>query len=661
MRTSTNLYSKGTCWKALLLSVIIVVQMVASLSLFADTPKVNYENADSISDPVTFKIRLEPETVRPGEEIRVVMSLEIADGWHIYSLVPAEETTIPPTTISWSSADLTIKGPAYETNPIVKFDPVVEAVLGYHENRAQFYQNFSVPQTATIDANLLSGSVRYQACDARICLLPTTKQIEIAYNVESLPSRPEYAFMNRTIDDIPANGSLLPSADSLESALSQGFWAFIFLAIFMGMAAWLTPCVFPMIPITVSYFSKQSNKSNQRGVSLAIVFCLGIIVTYTGIGLVMTALLGASAAIQLATHPWINVGIALLFTAFAFSLMGLFELNLPFGLVQKIDKISRQDKGYLSVILMGTAFTLTAFTCTVQFVGTLLVAAAHGEWLWPIIGMLVFSSIFALPFFLLALFPGWIQSVQNKTGTWMVKLKFILGLLELIAVTKFLSNADLVWGWGILNRAVVLGISAILVLAIALVIIGLLPIPGAAKTQRQLPHWILTSAFMAAALYLGYGSFGQTLDGWTESYLPPDISAVNRISTSKADKISLEKTAELDWHSNLDSALKQARTENKPVFVDFTGYTCINCRWMEKNTLTHPKIHDRFKNNFILVRLYTDGGEGHLENQKLQVKRFKTIALPFYVILSPDDDVLAKTSGISNSKEFIRFLDSTGT
>ncbi len=653
--------TKTPFWIPPLLSVFILVQMVVSISLFADTTKVNYESADSISDPVTFKFRLEPKTVRPGEEIRVVMSLEIAEGWHIYSLVPGEDATIPPTTIGWSSTDLTVKGPAYETNPIVKFDPVVEAVLGYHENKAKFYQNFSVPQKATNGSRLLTGSVRYQACDARICLLPATKKIELAYNVDFLPPRSEYAFMNRAIDDIPVNGSLLPSADSLESALSQGFWAFIFLAIFMGMAAWLTPCVFPMIPITVSYFSKQSSEPNQRGVSLAIVFCLGIIVTYTGIGLIMTALLGATAAIQLATNPWINIGIALLFTAFAFSLMGLFELNLPFGLVQKIDRISRQDKGYLSVILMGTAFTLTAFTCTVQFVGTLLVAAAHGEWLWPIIGMLVFSSVFAFPFFLLALFPGWIQSIQNKSGTWMVKLKFILGMLELIAVTKFLSNADLVWGWGVLNRAVVLGISAILVLGIALVIIGILPIPGSSKTPRQLAHWIPTSAFLAVALYLGYGSFGQPLDGWTESYLPPAINAESRISTADVEKVSMEKSAELTWHNSLDSAFKQARDENKPLFVDFTGYTCINCRWMEKNTFTHPDIHDRFKNGFILVRLYTDGGDGHLENQRLQVERFKTIALPFYVILSPSNAVLAKTSGISNSNEFIRFLDSSGT
>ncbi|NQU65033.1 MAG: thioredoxin family protein, partial [SAR324 cluster bacterium] len=396
----------------------------------------------------------------------------------------------------------------------------------------------------------------------------------------------------------------------------------------------------------------------QNGVTLAVVFCLGIIVTYTGIGLIMTALIGVTAAIQLATSPWVNIGIALLFTVFAFSLMGLFELSPPAGLVQKVDKISRYDNGYLSVILMGTAFTLTAFTCTVQFVGTLLIAAAQGEWLWPIVGMLVFSTVFALPFLFLALFPSWITSVQSKSGTWMMKLKFILGLLELVAVTKFLSNADLVWGWGVLNRTVVLSIWAILILCIALIIPGILPVPGASSGRRRLFHWIPAAAVLLIAIYFGYGSFGQTLDGWTESYLPPDISASSRVSSSNANRVSAEKANELKWHSTLESALAQSRQENKPVFVDFTGYTCINCRWMEKNSFVDPEVHERFKSRFILARLYTDGGEGHLENQELQVDRFKTIALPFYVILSPDDKVLAKTSGISSPQEFMRFLDS---
>ncbi|MBT3226188.1 MAG: DUF255 domain-containing protein [Deltaproteobacteria bacterium] len=652
---------KNIRWSVVFPAIFVLMQTGIFIPLYADTSSLNYEQAESNATPVTIKFRLEPESVRPGEEIRVVMSLDIEDGWHIYSLVPGEDTSIPPTIVSWSSNNLTIKGPAYETNPTVKYDPVVEAVLGYHEDQARFYQNFSVPQNLASGENLLTGSVRYQACDARICLLPATKKIEILYKVASLPARPAHSFMNRAIDDLQVEGSLLPSADSLESALSKGFWAFILLAILMGMAAWITPCVFPMIPITVSYFSKRSSQTKQKGVSLAVVFCLGIIVTYTGIGLIMTALIGVTAAIQLATSAWVNIGIALLFTVFAFSLMGLFELSPPSGLVQKVDKISRYDNGYLSVILMGTAFTLTAFTCTVQFVGTLLIAAAHGEWLWPTVGMLVFSTVFALPFLFLALFPSWITSVQSRSGTWMMKLKFILGLLELIAVTKFLSNADLVWGWGILNRTVVLSIWAILVLCIALIIPGILPVPGVSPARQRIFHWIPASVVLTLAIYFGYGSLGQSLDGWTESYLPPDISTLNRIASEDVKRVSAEAADELKWHSTLESAFKQSHKENKPIFVDFTGYTCINCRWMEKNSFTHPEVHDRFKTKFILVRLYTDGGDRHLENQSLQVDRFKTIALPFYIILSPNDEVLAKTSGISNPQEFIRFLDSSGT
>ncbi|MFH2131316.1 MAG: cytochrome c biogenesis protein CcdA, partial [bacterium] len=644
MMTRACRYVIDNLWKPALLAGLLLALISLLSNPSAGSESTLQGQAESIPVPVTFKARLDPPSVRPGEEVRVVISMDIARGWHIYSLVPGADPSIPPTNIRWAPGVLKVNGPAYETNPIVTFDPVVEAVLGYHEKRARFYQNFSVPLQPEFAKHTLTGSIRYQACNERICLLPATKTIELSYTLEALPARETYTFMNRSIDNLPVSGSLLPSADSLASALSEGFWAFILLAVVMGMAAWLTPCVFPMIPVTVSYFSNQARRTNRNGVGLAVVFCLGIIVTYTLIGLVMAALVGAAAAIRLATNPWINIGIALLFTVFAFSLMGFFELQMPFGLTQKVDRISRRGNGILGVVLMGTAFTLTAFTCTVQFVGTLLVAAAYGQWLWPIIGMLVFSTVFALPFLFLALFPGWIQSVRNKSGTWMIRLKFMLGLLELVAVTKFLSNADLVWGWGLLNRTVVLGIWAILVLCMSLVVLGVFPVPGISTGIHRPWKWIPAVFLLTAVFYFSYGSIGRPLDNWTESYLPPAITRTGRPAVD-VGKNALEKAAELTWHATLVSAFAQSQKDGKPVFVDFTGYTCINCRWMEKNTFSHPDVHGRFKNRFNLVRLYTDGGDNYLENQNLQVDRFKTIALPFYVILSPDDQVLAKTSG----------------
>lgn len=443
--------------------------------------------------------------------MRVVVSMDIKDGWHIYSLIPGEDASIPPTTTSWSSTWLQNRGPAYETNPIVKFDPVIGGVIGYHENRARFYQNFKVADSPIAGTQTLAGSIKYQACDARICLLPTTKKFEVPFQIEKLPPRADYTFMNRAIDSIPPSEDLLPSDASLDSALSGGILVFMLLAAVMGMTSWLTPCVFPMIPITVSYFSKRSRDKSQNLVWLAIVFCLGIVLTYTGIGILASALIGATAISNLASNPWINLGIAALFFAFALSLMGFFEFRLPFGLVNRVERFSRKSNGYAGVILMGTAFTLTAFTCTVQFVGTLLIAAAHGEWVWPVIGMLIFSSVFALPFLVLALFPVWIQSLQRKSGNWMIRLKFSIGLLELIAVTKFLSNADLVWELGMLNRSTILIVWSAIVLIVAVVILGILPIPGLKGSQFRTPRTIPAALFLTLSLYFGYGAWESPL------------------------------------------------------------------------------------------------------------------------------------------------------
>jgi len=606
---------------------------------------------------VELEAKLEPVSVRAGEQVRAVISANFDEGWHIYSVIPSEDKLAPPPTrVNWEPHSFVAQGPLYETNPITQHDPALGMVLSYHENRVNFYQNFKVPENISLGSGSLKAAFRYQTCSDRLCLPPKTVQITLPFEVETGTVRPEYAYMNRVIDEIPEDGAPVASSESLDSALAGGIWGFIALAALMGSLAWLTPCVFPMIPITVSFFSKQSHGSNRELLGMASLFALGIVVTYTGTGIILASFLGAAGAVQLATNPWMNLLIALLFVFFGLSLMGVFDLELPNNWVQSLDQVSRRMGGVAGVLLMGMVFTLTAFTCTVQFVGTLLIAAAQGEWMWPIVGMLVFSSVFAFPFFLLALFPRWIGSFQSKSGTWMIQMKFILGFVELMAAFKFLSNADLIWQWNLISRTAVLGAWLILLLGIFLVILG--KFPGVfQKESPKGPQLIAILPVIAVFAYLGYGASGKHLDGWTDSYLPPDVSLEQQNSASVSVLLEdVESVHALPWLSNLDEALLQAKTSKKPIFIDFTGYTCVNCRWMEKNVFAEKSVYASLKSNFILVQLYTDGGEGYEANQKLQVERFRTIALPYYVILSPENAVLAKHAGISTPLEFLDFL-----
>jgi thiol:disulfide interchange protein len=610
-------------------------------------------------EPISISTEVLPATARPGEDIRVEITATIDEGWHIYSLIPSEEELIPPTDITWFDSQLIKKGPTYETNPIVEFDPVIGGVLGFHENQAHFYQNFKIPDQFPLEDYTIKGQLTYQVCNDRICLLQQKVPLITTMRLEDLPVRSEYSFANRTIDELPDSAFRLPGVDSLDNALSMGFWSFILLAMVMGALAWLTPCVFPMIPITISYFSKQAQDKRSSVVSLAIVFSLGIVISFSGLGLILTAILGAAGAVQLATSPWTNLLIAGLFSVFALSLMGLFELRLPLRLTQSVDSLSRKKSGWLSVSLMGVAFSLTAFTCTVQFVGTLLIAASQGEWLWPIIGMIVFASVFAFPFLLLALFPKWVNSFYGKSGPWMIKLKFILGLIELMAVFKFLSNADLLLGWGLFTRTSVLGFWVILLILMAVTALGWLPIKSMkSRTQRPI-RFVPGFSFLLIAIYLASGVTGNKLDGWTESYLPITLDTQTVVSQNYQANIYSTSVVDddLNWLTGIDQALEVASKEQKPVFVDFTGYTCVNCRWMEINVFTQPGIKERLENEFVLLRLFTDGGENAEQNQKLQIERFKTIALPLYIFLSPEDKVLVKTAGISSQDEFSKLLD----
>jgi len=607
---------------------------------------------DGIPEQVlSFQTLLEPKDPRPGEHVRLVLAFDLHPGWHVYSIVPAEGEFPPiPTSLTLQSGKFEKVGPIFESRPVTALDPVLEQVLSFHEHQGRLYQNLKVAkEQSTGTETMLSGKFRYQACSEKVCLPPTTEAWEIRIPLADGPLRAQYASPQYAVDDLRIE------ENAMDQALSGGFWNFLGIAVVAGLLALLTPCVFPMIPITVAFFSKQEEKGTSSTLRLSALFGAGIVGTYTVTGMGLSMALGAGGAVQLATNGWINMAIGLLFTLFAFSLMGFFQLQLPGSLGDRADHWSRKLGGPLGVIAMGFAFTLTSFTCTVQFVGTLMIAAAEGQWFWPLLGMFVFATVFAFPFFLLGLFPRLMSTFKSRSGDWMQQLKIILGLLELAAAFKFFSNSDLVWQWGVLDRDFVLSAWAVICIISAFFLLGSVTIHQSRVQSGGPLGFTVAVAFLMLGLYFGKGLGGTSLNPWVDTYLPPKLQSSGESKSMLGN--AGEDTHSLPWLDRLDQALVQAKRENKLVFIDFTGYTCVNCRWMEKNVFSDPHVMAKFRKDFVLVQLYTDGGEYAEANQKLQIDRFKTVALPLYVVLDSDNRLLTRHAGILEPAErFLRFL-----
>lgn len=425
---------------------------------------------------------------------------------------------------------------------------------------------------------------------------------------------------------------------------------FIWLAVSAGLLSLLTPCVFPMVPITIAYFSGESGRSRRsRGLRAAVLFALGIIATFTALGLTLAAVFGAASLNRFAAHPITNLVLAALFLVFAANLFGLFDFSLPSGLIRRANQASSRTDS-LGALMMGATFTLTSVTCTAPFVGTLLVLASRGSWAAPVVGMLVYSAAFALPFFLLALAPRYVARLP-RSGEWIRTMRILIGLLEVGAAVKFLANADMVQGVDLLTREVVLAVWAALAF-IGAAYLARDVIPKARASWRSLPRTLAPASvalFIAGWLWSGTG--GKPLRQ-VEAFLPPSAHALSTPSTS-------ELTISAQWILNdYPAALAAGRATGKLVFLDFTGYTCTNCRWMEANVFTDPAVEAELE-RFVLTRLYTDGeGELYEQQQAFQERTFGTVALPLYAVVDADGKVLGTLSGVTRKPAaFIAFLE----
>ena len=618
---------------------------LAAMIVVGAAPRVVQAQSDH---PIHWSARAARRSVRPGDTTRVLLHATIDEFFHLYSTTQGPGGPVPTTIALLDGQPWTLAGPLRAPAPQQIPDRNFGMVTEVYDDSVTIGLRLVAPGSLEANAAPPRIGVRYQTCTDRYCLPPRTDTLAVAIAIDGAAAEPAGAALVPALP--PATDSALGSGPQPASIASfggsTGVGAFLILAASMGALALLTPCVFPMIPITVTSFLSVADERG-RGVSRAALYALGIVASFTGLGVLTAALFGASGLARFSASPIVNLAIAGLFVAFALSLLGVTRIALPSALVARVANV-RLGGDSAGTVLMGVIFTLTAFTCTAPFVGTLLVMSAQGNWRWPLAGMVVFSAVFAAPFFLIALVPGLLRR-RPKAGDWMPALETIVGAIELAAAIKFVSNADLVLGWGVFTRRVVLVVWIAILVALVVVLLRRLR-PADAPTAAPSRFRIAGAAVaLALAGVLVPGLFGKRL-GELDAFLPP-------LSSSGVDAGS--SGGELPWMLNdYRAAIASAARQGRPVLIDFTGYTCTNCRWMEANMFPRGDVKHAL-DRFVRVRLYTDGlGEPYMSQQRLEQQMFGTVALPLYAALAPNGRPRATFLGMTrDAPEFTAFLE----
>lgn len=681
-----------------------------------------HDAAAQFIEPVRFELGSTPSRLAPGETAIVTVEAEIDDKWHLYSILNAPDAGPFPTVFSVHSASdgLRPAGYARESTADIAYDPNFETDLGWHADRATFRLPIrlmeDVGETSSGESSFQTAEirVRFQACDDVSCLPPRTLSLPFEFErisgtasgssgrdssipTPTVPASPGadrpvlsrgdaadpvfeaagdglYLFL---VDPAEAEAAAAAAGAETGSAASgsrggslgsDGVVSFFWIALTAGFAALLTPCVFPMIPLTVSFFSKSeslpaggepSAGSRAGAIRKALLFGVSIVATFTILGALLALFIGVSGANQFASNPWVNLFIGGVLLAFGVSLLGFFELRLPYRLTNWLNMQSNRKGGVTGILFMALTISAVSFSCTAPFVGAVLAATAGGEWFYPILGMIGFSAAFASPFVLFALFPDWLQSLP-KSGSWMNLVKVTLGFIELAAAYKFISNADLVWQWGLVSRPFTIASWMAIFLLASLHILGVFAIGHDRRPESVSPGRVVAAfPFLLFVMYLIPGLMGASLGIW-DAWLPPkqatDVSVVMSVRSGLGPGSGATLDEEM-WSEDYEASLARALETDVPVFVDFTGYTCTNCRAMETNVFPLADVQERFS-QYELVRLYTDDGIMGPDHQRLQFELTGTVALPTYAVVNPDTGQLTELLvGYVEAEKFLAFLD----
>lgn len=526
------------------------------------------------------------------------------------------------------------------------FDPYFDKVVTYFHQRAVIWGDYSVDENFM--GGEISGVIEFMICNQLICLPPDSTTIQATFTEVSspLPDTPVVSALPLELTSLnrPLELENLPPSDVPINS-PGGLWGFILLAIGAGMGALLMPCIYPMIPMTVSFFGNHALKAP---IPMALLYGFAIVVTFTGLGVGLSILLGSAGAYIVSSNPWVNVGIGIAFLVFGLSLLGAFNLGLPPKIANWFDRKGSERQDYIGILFLGLALTLVSFTCTVPFVGLLLPSMVEGDWFYGILGMAVFSSTFALPFVAFACFPKALKKLPGS-GRWMREIAVVFGFIEIAAAIKFFSNADLVWGLGFIDRSLAIALWIVLSALTGLYLIGHLPLLLKSDSQPIGALRLMCGVlFFGLSVYLLPGLFGGRL-GWVDSYLPP----------REQDTVSFfESDVEHQWITDdLPGAFSESVLRQQPLFIDFSGYTCTNCRGMEVNVIERGEVRHLLADHFVLSRLYTDGPQSR-EFQSIQQQLTGTLALPTYAIMdgSAREYPLAQLSGVVSSEQFRDFL-----
>jgi thiol:disulfide interchange protein len=661
-----------------------------------------------ILDPVKWSFKVEQTS--PGEATLLLIA-KADPGWHVYSQDIPAGGPIPTSFTFTKSADYELVGKVREPKPIEENDPNFDMVLKYFADQAIFRQKIKILSRKDFT---VKGMLEFMCCDDKQCLPPA--EVDFAFSVKGDPNAvsgrqtadgsQQVADSGRQVADSirhPASGiqqqtEVTPVTQNTSPIGADAtLWWFFWISFVAGLIAILTPCVFPMIPMTVTFFMKGSE--NKRKAKLqAIVYGLSIIIIYTVIGTIVAVTLGANFANFLSTHWLPNILFFLIFVVFAASFLGMFEITLPSWLVNKADK--QADKGgYSGAFFMAFTLVLVSFSCTGPIVGAILVSAASGAILKPIIGMLGFSLAFALPFALFAFFPSWLSGLP-KSGGWLNSVKVVLGFLELALGLKFLSVADQTYHWGILDREVYLAIWIVIFFLMGLYLLGKLKFNHDSDVAYiSVPRLTLAIITFSFVVYMIPGMFGAPLK-FLSGYLPPqqthdfDLAAIirNEVSaisgsarpetnTSLCDKPKyadiLHLPHGLEGYFDYQQALSCSKKNNKPIFIDFTGHGCVNCREMEANVWADSRVLKILREKYIVTALYVDDKTDLPESEWItskydgkvkktigkkyadfQISRFNVNAQPYYVLLDTSGNLLAQPRAYDLDVEaFLKFLN----
>ena len=642
-----------------------------------------------IFDPVNWSYSSEKIN---DKEFDLLITAKIEKGWHLYSQFIEEGGPIPTSFKFNPSAAYKLIGKVTESpKPVTAFDKNFNMQIAWHKDQVVFKQRISLNKPVTA----ITGVLEFMVCDDQRCLPPAEVEFEIPLVAgsevitASENNTPDSAIVAGQVID--TSSSMLASAvvsNKTASKAEGSLWA-IFIAGFIGgLAAFFMPCIYPMIPMTVSFFTKQSG-SRAKGIRSAIVYGVSIIIIYGALGLLITLIFGASALNEAASSATFNLLFFVVLIIFGISFLGAFEITLPSALVNKMDEKSNQS-GFMGLFFMAFTLALVSFSCTGPIIGTLLVdAVSKGSYLGPAIGMLGFSSALAIPFTLFAIFPSWLKEMP-KSGGWLNTVKVSLGFLEIALAFKFLSNVDLAYHWGIFNRDIFLIIWIVIFGMWSLYLLGKLRLSHDSEINfLSLPRLFFAMFILGFTIYMIPGLWGAPLKG-ISAWLPPQTtqefdlysnagSAVTKIETSGKKYAGLFHAPHgLDAFYDYEQGLAYAKSVNKPILIDFTGWSCTNCRKMEASVWPDKEVLRRLREDYVLISLYVDdktelsveekynsafsGKKVSSIGQKwsdFQASKFGTNSQPYYVIADHTGTVLVAPQAFNlDVNNYIKFLES---